>query len=232
MPRSASGLRARSRTRTPTPTIIRTDGKKDHVLRGLYSYKAAWAEGAVTHLIEYPQPAGIQVTPSERLDLVNGSGFFCCWFNEQVLPCRRRQKRVPPLEPRRRWIFPVGAGLGLALALIVGTMLDGELQGVALLSLRAVFDPRRRPRRPGCLDALRQPRRHGRGHGPQMAPADLPRRAGPRRGPADRAVYALPVPVQLCRWHSKNHVSHGGLSRSNGSAIARPTIPAASRRWA
>jgi|GraSoiStandDraft_5_1057265.scaffolds.fasta_scaffold179436_1 hypothetical protein len=67
----------------PPPTIIRMDGNKDHVLRGLYRYRAAWAEGAVTHLIEYPQPAGIQTTPTERLDLVNGTGFFCCRFNEQ-----------------------------------------------------------------------------------------------------------------------------------------------------
>lgn len=67
---------------TPAPTIIRTDGKKGGVLRGLYIYKATWADGAVSHRIEYPQPAGIQVTPSERLDLVKGTGFFCCRFKE------------------------------------------------------------------------------------------------------------------------------------------------------
>jgi hypothetical protein len=66
---------------TPAPTIIRTDGKKS-VVRGLYVYKAAWTQGTVTQWIEYPQPAGTQVTPSERLDLVNGSGFFCCRFDE------------------------------------------------------------------------------------------------------------------------------------------------------
>ncbi len=39
---------------------------------------------------------------------------------------------VPRL--RRRWIFPAGAGLGWALALLVGTLLDGELQ-----TLRRLF---------------------------------------------------------------------------------------------
>ena len=67
----------------PSPTIIRTDGKHDHVVRGLYVYRAAWTKGAVTELIEYPKPAGTSVAMSERLDLVNGSGFFCCRFNEQ-----------------------------------------------------------------------------------------------------------------------------------------------------
>jgi len=67
----------------PAPTIIRTDGKKGGVLRGLYVYKAAWTQGRVTQIIEYPQPAGTQTTPTERLDLVNGTGFFCCRFNEQ-----------------------------------------------------------------------------------------------------------------------------------------------------
>jgi hypothetical protein len=67
----------------PSPTTIRTDGKHDHVVRGLYVYRAAWTKGAVTELIEYPKPAGTSVALSERLDLVNGSGFFCCRFNEQ-----------------------------------------------------------------------------------------------------------------------------------------------------
>jgi hypothetical protein len=67
----------------PSPTTIRTDGKHDHVVRGLYVYRAAWTKGAVTELIEYPKPAGTSVAMSERLDLVNGSGFFCCRFDEQ-----------------------------------------------------------------------------------------------------------------------------------------------------
>lgn len=67
----------------PSPTTIRTDGNREHVVRGLYVYRAAWTKGAVTELIEYPKPAGTAVATSERLDLVNGSGFFCCRFNEQ-----------------------------------------------------------------------------------------------------------------------------------------------------
>lgn len=69
----------------PAPLIIRTDGKRDHILRGLYSYRAALPKGAVTEVIEYPNPAGASATrlPTERLDLVNGSLFFCCRFNEQ-----------------------------------------------------------------------------------------------------------------------------------------------------
>jgi hypothetical protein len=91
----------------PTHTVIRLNGKKDHVLRGLYVYRAAWTEGGVTYLIGYPQSASgqmipgegldpvhggsfywiessqpsSQVTPSERLDLVNGGSFFCCRFD-------------------------------------------------------------------------------------------------------------------------------------------------------
>ena len=38
---------------------------------------------------------------------------------------------MPPLK--RRWVFPAGAGLGWALALFVGTLLDGELQTLRLL---------------------------------------------------------------------------------------------------
>lgn len=68
------------------PTIIRTNGKRDHVLRGLYSYQAAWAQGAMIELVEYPtRPAGAPAaqSASERLDLVTSSSFFCCRFNEQ-----------------------------------------------------------------------------------------------------------------------------------------------------
>jgi hypothetical protein len=66
----------------PAPTIIRTDGKKSGVLRGLYVYKVTVNKGPVTEFIEYPPPASAQATPSERLDLVNGTGFFCCRFDE------------------------------------------------------------------------------------------------------------------------------------------------------
>lgn len=70
---------------TLAPFIIRTASKRDHVLRGLYAYRAAWAKGPVTEVVEYPNPAGASAagTASERLDLVNGSRFFCCRFNEQ-----------------------------------------------------------------------------------------------------------------------------------------------------
>jgi hypothetical protein len=65
------------------PIIIRTDGWREHVLRGLYEYNAAWTDGAVTHRIRYPNPVGgPAATPSERLDLVKGSTFFCCRFDE------------------------------------------------------------------------------------------------------------------------------------------------------
>jgi hypothetical protein len=67
---------------TPAPTILQTNGKRKRVLRGLYTYKAALAKGAVTELIEYPSSAGAP-QESEQLDLVNGSGFFCCEFNRQ-----------------------------------------------------------------------------------------------------------------------------------------------------
>lgn len=42
----------------------------------------------------------------------------------------------PVCRLRRRWIFPAGAGLGLALALVAGTVLDGELA-----PLRYLFVP-------------------------------------------------------------------------------------------
>jgi hypothetical protein len=72
----------------PAPIIVRTNGTQKRVLRGLYSYSAALGGQAS---IEYPAPAGAvtarhagfdQAGGSERLDLVNGSGFFCCRFEE------------------------------------------------------------------------------------------------------------------------------------------------------
>jgi len=69
---------------TPAPKIIRTDGKLDHVIRGFYLYRAAWTKGAVTQSIQYPNPDGTPAaqTPSERLDLVKGSRYFCCRFDQ------------------------------------------------------------------------------------------------------------------------------------------------------
>lgn len=68
----------------PGPLIVQTDGKKDHVLRGLYSYRVSWGKGAVTQVIEYPNPTNPSAVgmASERLDLVNGSSFFCCQLND------------------------------------------------------------------------------------------------------------------------------------------------------
>ncbi|HEY2736885.1 MAG TPA: hypothetical protein VGK45_00685 [Thermoanaerobaculia bacterium] len=68
---------------TPAAKIIRTDGTQT-VLRGLYAYKVTHTDGAVTEFVQFPNPAGASPaqTPSEQLDLVNGSSFFCCRFNE------------------------------------------------------------------------------------------------------------------------------------------------------
>jgi hypothetical protein len=66
---------------TPAPTLIQTNGTRGHVLRGLYVYHAAWRQGPVTWVINYPNPAGPSVS-GERLDLVNGSSFFCCQFKD------------------------------------------------------------------------------------------------------------------------------------------------------
>jgi hypothetical protein len=67
------------------PLIIQTNGKRDRVLRGLYAYRAALADGAVTEVVQFPNPASASADrlTSEQLDLVNGSSFFCCRFHEQ-----------------------------------------------------------------------------------------------------------------------------------------------------
>lgn len=67
---------------TAAQTIVETNSKRRRVLRGLYAYKAAWTQGAVTELIEYPGSTAAQI-PSERLDLVSESRFFCCRFNDK-----------------------------------------------------------------------------------------------------------------------------------------------------
>jgi hypothetical protein len=78
----------------PSPFTIQTNGTRDHVIRGLYSYKAVWqalgqgklkrGQGAAEWIIQYPNPANTPSAsiPSERLDLVKGSPFFCCQFQE------------------------------------------------------------------------------------------------------------------------------------------------------
>ena len=69
----------------PAPAILKTNGSRKRVLRGLYDYSAAWAKGAVTQVVDYPNPAGPAAAQlaGEQLDLVSDSSFFCCRFNEQ-----------------------------------------------------------------------------------------------------------------------------------------------------
>ncbi len=76
--------RGRIKGTPAAPMIIRTNGKNNHVLRGLYEYEAALTHGPVTKRINYPMPAGAPAaTASEQLDLVSNSSFFCCRFDEQ-----------------------------------------------------------------------------------------------------------------------------------------------------
>ncbi|HYU34455.1 MAG TPA: hypothetical protein VEW48_20070 [Thermoanaerobaculia bacterium] len=80
------------------PITIKTNGKEDHVLRGLYSYRAALPKGSVTELIAYPDQAGAPASQvaSEQLDLVNGSGFFCCRFDENYCQHIASEKECHP----------------------------------------------------------------------------------------------------------------------------------------
>lgn len=84
---------------TPAPFVIRTDGTRS-VMRGLFAYKATWAraKGQVAELIQYPTPAGAPAAQisSERLDLVNGTPFFCCRFNEQYCAHVNNEKECRP----------------------------------------------------------------------------------------------------------------------------------------
>lgn len=78
--------RGRIKGSAPKQSTIRTNGKKDHVLRGLYDYDVRLSQGAVAEIVRYPPASGgapVVQTKGERLDLVNGSRFFCCRFNEQ-----------------------------------------------------------------------------------------------------------------------------------------------------
>jgi hypothetical protein len=69
----------------PAPTIITTNGSKKHILRGLYDYRASAPLGSksvIAILESGAGPAGgAPSLASERLDLVNGSSFFCCRFD-------------------------------------------------------------------------------------------------------------------------------------------------------
>jgi len=68
----------------PSRMTVRTNGRRDHVLRGEYSYEAAWIKKAVTQKLVYVDPGGAASvsSPGEELDLVDGSSFFCCRFKE------------------------------------------------------------------------------------------------------------------------------------------------------
>jgi len=83
---------------SPKPIIIKTNGKEEHVLRGLYSYLAALPKGSVTELIAYPSQAGAPAAQvaSEQLDLVNGSSFFCCRFKDQYCQHVASEKECHP----------------------------------------------------------------------------------------------------------------------------------------
>lgn len=71
----------------PAPRILQSNEQRDGVLRGLYSYRATHGEGAVNELITFPAPIAAPAAapadhPSEALDLVNESSFFCCQFKD------------------------------------------------------------------------------------------------------------------------------------------------------
>jgi hypothetical protein len=76
---------------------VRTAGKLD-VFRGLYSYKATWGQKGVAQSIQYPTPADAPAgqTPSDRLDLVKGSRFFCCRFKETYCHHVNNEKECRP----------------------------------------------------------------------------------------------------------------------------------------
>lgn len=80
----------------PEPGIIRTNGKRERVRRGLYAYRAEFTRGRVVESLASggpvqasapAQPAGWSgqsVNRNERLDLVDGTRFFCCRFDEKL----------------------------------------------------------------------------------------------------------------------------------------------------
>jgi hypothetical protein len=79
----------------PAAIVIQTASKREHVLRGLYSYRATWGEGPVTEFIAYPNAADAPDN-SERLDLVGDSSFFCCRFNKQYCHHVANEKECRP----------------------------------------------------------------------------------------------------------------------------------------
>jgi hypothetical protein len=88
----------RLRGSPPPPLIIRTNGQRNRVLRGLYSYRASGPQGAGAGTVEYPGPAGAPAAgvASEPLDLVDGSSFFCCRFGERYCHHVAKKKECRP----------------------------------------------------------------------------------------------------------------------------------------
>ena len=66
--------------------------------QGLRTEAGKAGQGAVTELIAYPNPAGASAAgiASERLDLVNGSSFFCCRFDQQYCQHVASKKECHP----------------------------------------------------------------------------------------------------------------------------------------
>jgi hypothetical protein len=89
---------------TPATLTIRTNDKRDHVIRGLYAYQVAWTivdshagrRGSVMEFVEYPNPDGGPADRSERLDLVKGSRFFCCRFDQHYCHHVANEKECHP----------------------------------------------------------------------------------------------------------------------------------------
>ncbi|HEY0781832.1 MAG TPA: hypothetical protein VGE98_05195 [Thermoanaerobaculia bacterium] len=79
------------------PHIIKTDGDEE-VLRGLWQYKATTTKGAITEVIECKNPASTSQAQntSEPLDLVNGTSFFCCRFEDHYCQHVADEKACPP----------------------------------------------------------------------------------------------------------------------------------------
>lgn len=65
---------------TSAAKSIRTNGKLPRIVRGLYSYQAVLKKGSQTAQAQYPGS-------SDRLDLVNGTGFFCCRLDSTEQYC-------------------------------------------------------------------------------------------------------------------------------------------------
>jgi hypothetical protein len=82
----------------PEHSDIRLDGTKSHVFRGLYAYNAIRIDGVVADLVQYPNPEGAPAAKisSEPLDLVNGTSFFCCRFDEHYCQHVASEKECQP----------------------------------------------------------------------------------------------------------------------------------------